>query len=153
MSRTRSIAILLFFLPFAANSQMYINKSREWVKKKLERHMTTYDNLSTRLQETDSSLHLLFRGPKTQPADFIYNFDQFGKCNSEKVIAYCDSCFQKFLQAALAGKKYGWRKINGNQYISKYNARMLLETRPEKTDFSFRIIRTSWTRKLYRLSK
>ncbi len=151
MNRIRSLVFFLLLLPFSVISQVYIDKNRSEVKMKLEQQISANNNLDIKLLESDTTLVYSIHDPKVQQADFIYQFDHDGKCNSEKVIASCDSCYQKFLQAALSRKEYGWIKINSNQYASKYSAKMMIDIPPENKQFSFRILRTNWSKKLYKI--
>lgn len=145
----RIITALLLLFPVAGFSQNFIGKSKAQVKKYLQRQIAKNDSLTITLTDTDSVLLFSIKSGKVLPADFIYSFDKSGKCRSEKVMAGCDSCFNKFLNAALAEKKYEWKKINENQYVSKYAARMMIELPPENKDFSYVILRTQWSRQLY----
>lgn len=143
------IFLFLLILPTTCFSQNFIGKSKSLTKKKLQTQILKNDSLDITLVDNDSVLIYSIKAGKTLPADFIYRFDKSGKCQLEKVIAGCDSCFNKFLKIVLEQKKYGWQKINENQYISKYSARMLLEVPPENKDFSYTILHTNWTKQLY----
>lgn len=102
------------------------------------------------VEDMDSAFVIAYKDQSLQPVVFIYGFNKKGKCWSEKVIARCDSCFTKYLQGVLDQEKYGWKKINENQYVSKYSYRLMLEFPPENKDFSYVILRTDWTKELYR---
>lgn len=103
------------------------------------------------MEDKDSTLVIAYKDQTVQPVVFIYTFNKKGRCWSEKIIAGCDSCFTKYLYGVLDQKKYGWKKINENQYVSNYVDRMMLEFPPENKDFSYVILRTAWTKELYRL--
>ncbi|HEV7780668.1 MAG TPA: hypothetical protein VGO58_05355 [Chitinophagaceae bacterium] len=145
----RIIIFLFLFAPVTAFSQNFIGKTRSHVKKELEKTIAKNDSLTITLSDNDSTLVFSYKEGKVQPVDFIYGFNKAGKCRSEKTIARCDSCFKKFLTAALGQKKYGWKKINENQYISKYSAQMMIELPANETDFSYSILHTEWTKELY----
>lgn len=145
----RILIISLILLPFAAFSQQYINKTKAEVRKGLDKYILANDTIKATLTETDSSLVLKVTGTKTLPADFIYGFDKAGKCNSQKTIAYCDSCLNKFLQLALDEKKYQWKKINENQYISAFNDKMMIEISAVDKNYFSLILRTDWSKLLY----
>lgn len=149
MHRILTLSLLLF--SFSCFSQNYINKTKAQVKKELNDYVSKNDTLNASISETDTAMVLSIKDLKTLPADFIYRFDKTGKCKSEKIMAGCDSCFTKYLQAALDRKKYGWKKINENQYVSSFAARILIELPADDKDFSFIILRTEWTKQMYDL--
>jgi hypothetical protein len=141
----------MLLIPGACISQGFINKSKTQVRKILERQVKLNDTLKIDLIESDSNMVYSIHDPKLQPMDFIYQFDDKAKCNSETIIAYCDSCYLKFLNNVLAKEKYGWIRLNGNQYASKFSERLLLEILTKDSTYSFRLVRTNWTKTLYRM--
>lgn len=147
------IILLLLLLPATGFSQNLIGRSKAQVKKILQKQILKNDSLDITLTDNDSLLIFSIKAGKTLPADFIYGFNKLGKCQSEKVIAGCDSCFNKFLKNVLYQKKYDWKKINENQYVSKYAARMMIELPPENKDFSYTILKTDWNKNMYKLLK
>lgn len=146
---SRIIIAIFLLLPITGFSQNFIGKSKAQVKKELQQQVVKNDSLSITLTDKDSVLVYSIKDNKVSPADFIYGFDKSGKCQSEKVVAGCDSCFNKFLQTALGHKKYEWKKINENQYVSKYTAHMMIELPADGNDFSYTVLRTEWTKELY----
>ena len=64
-------------------------------------------------------------------------------------MAGCDSCYKKYLNDLLNQKEYAWKKINGNQYVSKFASHLMLELPFDKDDFTFTLFRASWTKELY----
>jgi hypothetical protein len=147
----RLIITLVIFFPFTGFSQNFIGKSKEKVKKELQLQLKKNDSLAITLTDRDSVLVYSIKDDKVLAADFIYGFDKSGKCQSEKVIAGCQACFNKYLQATLATKKYGWKKINENQYVSKFSDRRMIELPDEKKNFTFSILRTDWSKEMYEL--
>ena len=147
----RIIIALLLLCPVACFSQGYIGKTRQQVKKELQREIAANDTLHILLTDNDSVLIYSYEDSKVRPVQFIYGFDRAGKCRSEKVMAGCDSCFNKYLLGVLDKKKYEWKKINENQYISKYSARMMIELSSENKDFSYIILSTDWNKDMYKL--
>lgn len=146
------IRIFIFFitlLPFSVFAQKYIDKKKADIKKELVKYISDNEKIKATLYDTDSSLLLSISETESQPVNFIYLFDKTGKCRLQKTIAYCDSCLNKYLQEALSQKKYKWRKINENQYISSYEEKMMIELAAEGNGFSFMILRTSWSKLLY----
>ena len=151
MPRIFFFLFLTVLVTYSGISQGFINKNRAQVKKELLRQKALTNGLNIQVIDTDTTIAYLIRDANHQPADFIYYFDPAGKCNQEKVIASCDSCYQKFLKNTLEKKKYGWIHINGNQYASNFKSKRLLEEANDKSDHSYRILRTSWTKKLYKI--
>jgi hypothetical protein len=145
------IILFLLLLPAAGFSQNFIGRSKAQVKKILQKQILKNDSLDITLTDDDSVLHYSIKAGKTLPADFIYGFTKSGKCQSEKIIALCDSCFNKFLKNVLSQKRYDWKKINENQYVSKYAARMMIELPQENTDFYYTILKTDWNKNMYKL--
>lgn len=149
MIRLLLFIALLNSLP--AFSQHFIGKSKTHVKKELGKKRDKNNTLTIILADNDSVLVYSYKDASLQPVDFIYGFDARGNCNMEKVKAGCDSCFRKYLQQVLQQKKFGWRKVNENQYVSNFPDRLLLEIPPENKDFSYTILRTEWTREVYNM--
>lgn len=143
--------IIIFFLllPMLSFCQKHINQSRDGVMKDLKNYKP--GSISPLFTETDSTITMSVKGSDFLPADFIYEFDKYGKCKSEKVIAGCDTCINKWLRATLKMEKYGWRKINENQYVSKFEDRMMIELPPEGVINNYSILRMGWTKVLYDL--
>lgn len=153
MLKQPGFMILLLAISLSGYSQTFINLDREAVKKKLEIQKTKSATINILIEETDSTVSYRVQDPGWQPTDFIYSFDAGGKCNLEKVVASCDSCFVKYLNQALAWKKYRWKKWNANQYISNFKNRLLLELPADKKDHSFMILKTNWSRKQFKIMK
>ena len=147
MKRVYLLSLLL--LPFIGFSQNLIGKTKTQVKKKLQRQVTKNNNLSAVITDNDSLVVYSIKSKDAYPADFIYSFNKSGRCQSEKVITRCDSCFTRYLAATLAEKKYGWKKINENQYVSGYTYRMMIELPAESKELFYTILRTEWTKELY----
>ncbi len=145
------IILFLLLLPAAGFSQNFIGKSKAQVKKYLQKQISKNDSLDITLIDEDSVLRYSIKAGTTLPADFIYGFTKSGKCQSEKIIAWCDSCFNKFLKNVLDQKRYQWKKINENQYVSKYTARRMIELPPENKYFSYTILKTGWNNNMYKL--
>ena len=135
------VSLLVLSLPGSA--QEFIGEKQSDIINKVEKNAP-----GTKFLRTDSTLIYTDQQADTR---FDYNFDSKGKCKMEIVTTSCKSCFQKQFDALLADKKYSWKKINGNQWVSKFRKKLLLETEPEPSRKSYRTIRTSWTRKSYKL--
>jgi hypothetical protein len=147
----RPVIVIWLLLPMACFSQSFINKSKPRALAMLAKYNAGPAFEKPVISQTDSTVSMLVKEPGGRNTTFIFRFDKKGKCQSEEIIASCDSCYKKYLQAALDQKKYKWKKINENQYISSYSKKKMIELPPEKNDFSYTILRTEWSKKLYRL--
>jgi len=146
------IFILLLFFPATVYSQQYFDKSKSEVKKELEAYLLDNKAINPALTETDSTLVLMVNDPVAQTARFIYGFDRAtGQCNYQRTEAGCNSCYKNYLNNLLGQKSYDWKKINENQYVSKFADRLLLELPVEAKDYSFALFKTQWTKELYDL--
>ena len=142
----RIIITILLFWPATGFSQLYINKTKNQVKKELGK-ISGKENSIT---ETDSTLILKVRGRNSIESDHIYRFDKSGKCSSEKTITWCDSCHEKLFQPLLANKKYNWKKINMNQYVADFSFGIFVEIQMTDTIHSFTIFRSNLSREMYK---
>ena len=146
----RVIIVFLLIVPSTGFSQLYINKTKSQVKQELGKKFLKKDSISASITETDSTLLMKVRGTGATEADHIYSFDKSGKCSAEKTVTWCDSCFEKLLQPVLAQKKYQWKKININQYVSEFSAGVFLEIQVTGNTYSFTIFRLNFSRKMYK---
>ena len=142
MKKIITVSSLLFSA--TVFSQNYINLSKEEVKKQLHSYINKNDLAKTSITETDTTLVI-----KEHSAASTYRFDKKGKCLSEKIIADSDASFKQNLQMVLDQKKYGWKKINGNQYISGFAEKLMIELALGQNDFTFIILRTDWSKEMY----
>lgn len=145
----RIIVFSFLLFPFTGFSQQHINQNKATVKKELEQYLNDNAGINAKLSETDTSLVLMVTGGETEKSSFVYFFDKQGKCRSQKTTAGSDSSINKYLQDVLTQEKYKWRKINGNQYISSFEEKLLIETPADGKEFAFLIIRTDWSKILY----
>ncbi len=81
----------------------------------------------------------------------IYVFDKKGLCMTETTSTRCDSCYNGYLEVLLNKKISNWKKINENQYISRYEDNMMIELVPEAEIRTFSIFRADFTREVYEL--
>lgn len=66
------------------------------------------------------------------------HFNNTGRCNSETRTYTCDICLAKPLSKILENKKYSWKKVSENKYISIYKKGLMLEY-PIDSVLKFRI--------------
>jgi len=146
----RLLFMFLMFAPSSGFSQLYINKTKSKVKEEIGKTFSEKKTISSTIAETDSSLVLKTTGPGSAETDHIYSFDKTGKCSTEKTVTGCDSCFDKLLQQVLALKKYRWKKMNLNQYISKFSAGVFVEIQAADNMYSLTVFRMHLKKKMYR---
>jgi len=146
------LIVLLILTPLFCFSQSYFNKDRAKVKKELEHFISKNSILHPSLKETDSTLMLETEVNPGKKIQVVFAFDQEkGHCNSQRTVTYCDACYLEEVNKLLAQKSYQWKKLNENQYASRYEDHLLLELRSEETDFSFTLFKTNWSRDFYEL--
>jgi hypothetical protein len=144
-ARISIVSFLILLLAISASSQDYIGKTKVKLVKELK-------SLPGEPQVIDDSVFKIrFVDQNAGNVVKLFRFDKSGKCFSEEVIASCDSCFHGLLNIVLGKKKYEWKKINENQYISKYSEFMMIELPVEPGDFSFSVFHTEWNKELYRM--
>ena len=146
----RLTILLLIFLPSACFSQVFINNTKKEIKEKVVANYIGKETINPEFSETDSTLEVKISGKNVIDADYTYKFDLSGKCISQKTITRCDSCHQALLQSVLDLKKYKWRKLNQNQYVSKFSKKVLLEIQELDQTFWFMIFKIKLRRKMYR---
>ena len=147
MIRTLTLVFLLF--PLSVLAQEHINKSRSDLKKELDKFIEENKSKSPKLIESETTLTLTVTAPGTEMVSHLFTFDFDGKCKAEKIIAACDSCWKEELNLVLEKKDYQWKKINENQYISKFSDQLMIELPVESKDFYFTIFRALWTKEVY----
>jgi hypothetical protein len=127
--------------------------SQEWVgedRDDLTRKFPEKNPNASLTQSTDSTMIFNLNVDSEEETTITFYFTKKDEVGMEETKSRCRQCLEMRLAAVLAKEKYRWRKINGNQYISRFSWKLLLEVEPESGN-SFRIIRTGWTRKSYRL--
>jgi hypothetical protein len=140
------LVLTIFILTFSIKSQgqKFINLSKSEVKAGLERYLS-HNKLSGQFENSDTSLTLTITGPHPQKAEFIYYFDEKGKCKSE-LRRSCNSCIKEYLESSLAITKLDWKQLNPTQYISSFSKRLVLEVRDSATIVN----KMDWDKKTYR---
>ena len=121
------------------------------IKKELQHYIAQNKPLNPVLTVTDSSLVLAIAEPDG-PTRFIYSFDrESGKCNAQRTEANCEACYNKYRDKLLEQKVHKWIKLNENQYVSRYEDRLLVELSAEENDYTFTVFKTQWTIDFYEL--
>lgn len=110
--------------------QRFIDKPSKKVLK-IVSEFYSEKSINTSIQQTDSTITCFVRDPKVQDLTIEFHFDQDGKCDKERYILSCDSCYTKFLNGVLNNGQYHWTKASENTYYSKlpHRLNLLLEPR------------------------
>ena len=147
-----SVLCLLFLITSVvpAEAQRFISKDYDKVLKELKKYNPGNDSTTVNFSSTENGIKMAVAGTRSQPVTFEYSFDTNKKCISEKIIANCDSCYKKYLNELLSKKKYGWVRLNENQYISAYKWRLMIElpVSEEKTLF-YNLLKVEWSKETY----
>lgn len=85
------------------------------------------------------------------PLRLHVKFDSSKQCNLEIWYFNNQLDLNTYLQQVLGDPKWGWKKLNENQYISDFVHQRTLEVPPDNPEWQFSIIRSAWTRTLYDL--
>jgi len=97
------------------------------------------------LTETDSTVTLT-TNDKYRPLIIHCSFDRPGKkgiCLSEKVSLDCDSCYQKIFKLFLDKKRFDWKLIGTDRYLSKPSRKLLLAGNAAVHAFTLSILNMS----------
>lgn len=143
-----SLLILLLF-PLSSLAQDKLEKTKAVLKEEL---VVTAGKTGMVLVETDSTLVFSSQDKKALDAKvFIYGFDSTGICNTEKFITDGKTCFEKQLHLLIDQPRYQWKKINENQYVSRFEDRLLLEVAPDAGQYFYTLFRAVWTKEIYNM--
>lgn len=146
---TRFYLFLLLFLPAVSFGQRYMNITKSSLRDSLAAKIEKKDGFTSNFKDTNEELVYTTKGPGNEQTEIIYSFDSAGKCIREKVTASCDTCIYAKLQSILSIQSYKWKKINENQYVSRFEDRLMIELSIKKEEHSFYIHRMEWTHLLY----
>ena len=105
--------------------QRFIDKPSKKVLK-IVSEFYSEKSINISIQQTDSTITCFVRDPKVQDLTIQFHFGQNDKCEKERYIFSCDSCYTKFLNGVLNNGRYHWTKVNENTYFSKFPYRLIL---------------------------
>jgi len=148
---TKFVLILVLVFPFFAASQSYINRPFQEVETAIREYEFKKFTHNPVITATDSVIIFSADNPPCPPIQFIYKFDNLQKCKSEEFQTGCQDYFTKLLTRIIESKLCNWTKINENQYVSDFDSGLMIETSPDLSSFSFKILRMTWSRELYDL--
>jgi hypothetical protein len=143
------ILLLFLLLPFTVTAQDKFDKSKNQVKKELDQFVADNPGQKMSVTQTDSTVNLYRMDPKAGLVQITYGFNKNDKCSQETVKASCDSCIRSLFRSVLDRSSFQWKKINENQYVSKYEDRILIELPVDPDDYSFMLFRAQWTKEIY----
>jgi hypothetical protein len=142
--------ILSVFAYQSSFSQGFTSLGRNSVKKQLIRFYSK-NPVTFILSETDSSITAnVTDSSGNNTSRFSYYFNQNNKCYKETGDGACEHCFQKIINDPKMVKRYQWKMISADFYLSKplWNL-ALMRTDPEKP-FSYSIVKNYLNRNEHR---
>ncbi|MGB3005201.1 MAG: hypothetical protein WBC06_01745 [Chitinophagaceae bacterium] len=151
MSSLNFIIALILLLPITSLSQDAIKKNKDVVLHHLKKQYESDNGKTVTYNVSDTSLKMTLNNPEQKQVIFSYLFNSSGKCKEEKVTTDCDSCINSYLNKILSQKKYKWRKINENQYISSFSKALMIELPADGNEYTFSLLQTTLSKKLYKL--
>lgn len=81
----------------------------------------------------------------------ILSFDEAGNCKAEKYLTASADNYKVLLESLIAEKKFEWKKLNENQYVSRFKDQLMIELPVKKDDHSFTVFYAGWTPELYKM--
>lgn len=117
----KTILCLLTLLPLLAFSQSYLGRAKQDILKE-----ASAGSLYS-FTEKNGMLERHEQNEQAKSWVMVLGFDSAGHCNAEKHYTRCGDCQRYALSSVLRKKKYRWKSINNNQYLSKFAAGLLLE--------------------------
>lgn len=147
----RSFLFALLFSPVFLSAQNKVGKTKAEVKKELDTWKNSNSSLTPKITEMPLVTTVTFRDPGYGVVKNIYSFNKSKICISEKTVTSSDSARQNYMNLVLEQPAYEWKKINGNQYISKFSSKMMIELPGNSVDHSFTIYKADWTKEVYEM--
>lgn len=141
---------ILFFLPFLAQAQAMVGKNRQDIKTRLTKNLSSDKESADAITETDSTITLKINHAGID-LEKQYRFDKNNQCIIEQLSSTSEKEYQDKLKSALHKKKYGWKSLNLNQFISKFSKNILLEVQMINGIYSIIFIKTNMDKELYNL--
>ncbi len=145
--KTILFAFSFLLLGYSLQAQVLIGRSPRSLPGKFKK----YDPVLVSTSDSALKYDLKYSSAENQGTITItFYLTEDGKIHTQKISSDCRKCFRAYLNNLLEERKYKWKQINGNQYVSKFSKKLLLETDPEFNP-TFFIVSTSWTRESYKL--
>ena len=102
----QAVFICLSVIIFCSCSYHFYNK-QEVIRDAKSRNRK---GIKTVVHDEGRVLKVSTRDSNYQKLDVVYKFDDTGKQIKYMVMAYCDSCFQKYVAEIVSSKNYKWKK-------------------------------------------
>lgn len=145
------LLIFVGIIPLASSGQESIGKPKEVVKSELETWKKANAGSFPGISDGGSTISLAIKDPGYGQVRFIYTFDKSKTCISIKTIALNDSARNNYLNNMLEKKEYEWVKLNGNQYISKFSDKLMIELPGDPKNHSVTVYRAEWNQEIYNM--
>jgi hypothetical protein len=140
---------LCLTIPAFCFSQLNINKTGAEIKKELQLLRNEKTTVKVSIKETDSTVLATVTKKGNDSYSHFFALDKEDSCKLEKITFTCDTCFTKKLEAILEIENYGWKKINENQYVSRFEDYRMIELPVNNKSFTISILRMEWSQLLY----
>lgn len=152
--RSLIIFCCLLLLHVSALTQGFIPMKRNNIKKQLTKFYEK-NKVTTRFEETDSTFICYVTDSTGADArKFTYTFKENDRCYKETAEGNCEPCFTKLFDDATLAKRYKWKKLSANLYLSKPLWNLTLIRTDEEQTFSYTIVKNYFSRtahaKLYK---
>jgi hypothetical protein len=145
----RSVFLSLFIFPLFLSAQSKIGKTRDELKKELDTWKAGNASFFPKITEAGNTTTLSIKDPGYGAVRFVYTYDKNKVCTMEKTISINDSARTNYINGVLEQRGYEWKKLNGNQYVSKFSDKLMIEIPGSPKDHSFTIYKVDWTKEVY----
>ncbi len=78
------------------------------------------------LKKTDTTYDLVTADTIWRPVRVHCSFDKQGKCRVQKMSFDCDSCYRRIFKDFLDRKRFDWKLVGPDRYLSKISRKLLL---------------------------
>jgi hypothetical protein len=146
MNRVFIFILCLLLLHTTTMAHGFISMKRPNIKKQLTEFYNK-NKVATRFEETDSTLICyVIDSAGADAGKFTYSFKKNNRCYKETAEGNCEPCFTKLFNDATLAKRYKWKKISDNLYLSKPLWNLTLIRSDEEQSFSYTIVKDYFSR-------
>jgi hypothetical protein len=142
--------LLIYFISLAqvASGQIYLLRSKKAVVKQFNQYAKTVSFKSI-VAITDTTVTLLVKDSVVRELNFTCYFNSKNRCYKQTQSSDCDSCFRKYLQQVFDMKRFAWKQINKNCYLSKpfWSTTILIDSTKQ---YSFSLVHDHFSRVLHK---
>ena len=136
-------------LPLLVSAQIQIGKTGTEIKSYWKKQQKTGARYSI---EAGPNLSILVTESRDKGAvHHTYEADSLGRCAVQRVESDNQEYTGNFLSQLLAIPRYQWKKLNENQYISRYEDFLLIELPADGSMKYVKLLHMEWNRTLYDL--